>query len=168
MSKEAIAMIHIPCVSASKLLMNASVTGFRDGSRAVGCNSLDKRGTCEGKYKCPQLFPTSSQTSLEVPGVSLELCASTLKIGKVTLSSQQTKLFEFLVSREGEVVSKQEIADVLGTDISGNKIEVLVSRLRKKVERNRPKDLPYFIGTVRGKGYRLNNLEGIQIEKTNC
>lgn len=61
-------------------------------------------------------------------------------------------IFNLLTQRQGQVVSKSDIAKVLytdGTTASSNTIEVFVRRLRQKIGEDR-------ITTKRGKGYVLN------------
>jgi DNA-binding response OmpR family regulator len=74
---------------------------------------------------------------------------------ELTLTTRELSLLEFLMRRQGEVVSKLEILDhVWDYDFDGapNIVEVYVRRLREKIDR------PYgraSIETVRGAGYRL-------------
>jgi DNA-binding response OmpR family regulator len=71
------------------------------------------------------------------------------------LTSRELSLLEFLLRRQGTVVSKQTILDhVWDYDFEGdpNIVEVYVRRLRNKLDR------PYgrsSIATLRGSGYRL-------------
>jgi DNA-binding response OmpR family regulator len=75
--------------------------------------------------------------------------------GELSLTSREVSLLEFLLRRQGEVVSKREIlAHVWDFDFDGdpNIVEVYVRRLREKVDR------PFGcadLETVRGAGYRL-------------
>jgi DNA-binding response OmpR family regulator len=74
---------------------------------------------------------------------------------ELVLTNRELSLLEFLMRRQGEVVSKLEILDhVWDYDFDGapNIVEVYVRRLRDKIDR------PYeraSIETVRGAGYRL-------------
>jgi two-component system, OmpR family, response regulator len=74
---------------------------------------------------------------------------------ELALTSREVSLLEFLLRRQGAVVSKREIlGHVWDFDFDGdpNIVEVYVRRLRDKVDR------PYeraTIETVRGAGYRL-------------
>lgn len=75
--------------------------------------------------------------------------------GEIDLTPREAALLEFLLRRQGEVVSKQEILDhVWDFDFEGdqNIVEVYIRHLRKKL------DIPFgreTIATVRGFGYRL-------------
>jgi DNA-binding response OmpR family regulator len=74
----------------------------------------------------------------------------------IELTARQFSLLEFLVRRQGEVVSKTEIAENVwdeAFDGDLNIVEVYVGNLRKKV------DTPFdrrAIRTVRGAGYQLD------------
>ena len=73
----------------------------------------------------------------------------------VEMTSRETALLEFLLRRQGDVLSKQAILDnVWDNEFEGdpNIVEVYIRRLRNKLDR------PFgraAIQTVRGSGYRL-------------
>ncbi|MDO5758132.1 MAG: response regulator transcription factor [Rhodobacterales bacterium] len=77
---------------------------------------------------------------------------SVLRSGKpVPLTAREWVLLEALIQRPGQLLSKAQLEERLysfETEIESNTIEVHVSRLRKKLGRER-------IETVRGMGYRL-------------
>lgn len=77
---------------------------------------------------------------------------SVLRGGKtVALTAREWVLFEGFVQRPGQLLSRAQLEERLysfDTEIESNTIEVHVSRLRKKLGRER-------IETVRGLGYRL-------------
>jgi two-component system OmpR family response regulator len=69
----------------------------------------------------------------------------------VVLTAREWVLFEAFVQRPGQLLSKAQLEERLysfDTEVESNTIEVHVSRLRKKLGRER-------IETVRGLGYRL-------------
>lgn len=69
----------------------------------------------------------------------------------IDLTAREWALFEAFVQRPGALLSKAQLEDRLyafGAEVESNTIEVYVSRLRKKLGRER-------IETVRGMGYRL-------------
>lgn len=72
---------------------------------------------------------------------------------RVALTAVEHTLIRALVSRRGEVVSREELAALCHLNANERTIDVQVTRLRKKVEED-PK-LPRYIQTVRGKGYVL-------------
>lgn len=77
---------------------------------------------------------------------------SVVRDGKpMALTAREWVLFEAFVQRPGQLLSKAQLEERLysfDTEIESNTIEVHVSRLRKKLGRER-------IETVRGLGYRL-------------
>ena len=71
----------------------------------------------------------------------------------VDLSARELAVVELLMSRQGRVVTKEQMVDRLfgwGEDVASNAIEVCVHRVRKKLE-----PLGVTIRTVRGMGYLL-------------
>ncbi len=69
----------------------------------------------------------------------------------VALTAREWALFEALLSRPGQLLSKAQLEEKLyafDAEVESNTIEVHVSRLRKKLG-------PQFIETERGMGYRL-------------
>lgn len=85
--------------------------------------------------------------------LEIDLAArSVFRSGKpVALTAREWVLFEGFVQRPGQLLSKAQLEDrfySFDTEIESNTIEVHVSRLRKKLGRER-------IETVRGLGYRL-------------
>jgi len=75
----------------------------------------------------------------------------------VEMSARELALTELLLSRQGRVVSKEQIIDHLfgfGDDVGSNAIEVYVHRVRKKLE-----PLGIDIRTVRGMGYLLDKFD---------
>lgn len=85
--------------------------------------------------------------------LEIDLAArSVFRSGKpVALTAREWVLFEGFVQRPGQLLSKAQLEERLysfDTEIESNTIEVHVSRLRKKLGRER-------IETVRGLGYRL-------------
>jgi len=85
--------------------------------------------------------------------LEIDLAAKSVRrAGKpVALTAREWVLFEAFVQRPGQLLSKAQLEERLysfETEIESNAIEVYVSRLRKKLGRER-------IETVRGLGYRL-------------
>mgnify|MGYP001810673670 CR=1 FL=1 len=76
------------------------------------------------------------------------------------LTTYEYRLLEQLATSRGAVLSKQDLADRLyphDEDRESNVIEVLVGRLRRKLDPDGRLDL---IETVRGRGYRLVGDDG--------
>ncbi|WKL19412.1 response regulator transcription factor [Agrobacterium tumefaciens] len=78
-----------------------------------------------------------------------------------TLTSAEFALLEILAETPNQPVSRSQILDRLGSESDryiDRNVDVLVLRLRRKIERN--PDLPRHIKTRRGKGYVLHTDEG--------
>lgn len=74
---------------------------------------------------------------------------------EIDLTGFEYQLLEYLARRQGKVVSKNELRDYLyphDEDPDSNVIEVLVARLRRKLD---PQGDRQPIETLRGRGYRL-------------
>jgi two-component system phosphate regulon response regulator OmpR len=74
--------------------------------------------------------------------------------GPIRLTGGEAALLAALARKPNEVLSREEIAEALGMDDSGERaIDVQVVRLRRKIEAD-PRE-PRFLHTVRGRGYIL-------------
>ena len=74
--------------------------------------------------------------------------------GPIRLTGGEAALLTALARKCNEVLSREEIAEALGMDDSGERaIDVQVVRLRRKIEVD-PRE-PRFLHTVRGRGYIL-------------
>lgn len=72
----------------------------------------------------------------------------------IYLTESETGLLSALTRRKGENLSRQELAKLSGDpDANERSVDVLVTRLRKKIEPNPAK--PLYLHTVRGIGYVL-------------
>lgn len=72
---------------------------------------------------------------------------------RVPLTTAEATLLKALAQHVGEIVSREELAELCNVSATERTIDVQVTRLRKKVEED-PKS-PRYIQTVRGKGYML-------------
>jgi two-component system, OmpR family, response regulator len=75
----------------------------------------------------------------------------------VDLSARELAVLELLLQRAGRVVNKNQIADHLtswDTDLTNNAIEIIVHRLRKKLECD-----GFTIRTMRGLGYLVEKTD---------
>lgn len=73
----------------------------------------------------------------------------------VELTAFEYRLLEYLARRPGQVIPKSELADYLyphDDDRDSNVIEVLIGRLRRKLD---PDNSFHLIETLRGRGYRF-------------
>jgi two-component system phosphate regulon response regulator OmpR len=74
--------------------------------------------------------------------------------GPIRLTGGESALLTALARKANEVLSREEIAEALGMDDSGERaIDVQVVRLRRKIEADQRE--PRFLHTVRGRGYIL-------------
>lgn len=74
--------------------------------------------------------------------------------GVVRLTGGEAALLAALAARPNEVLSREDIAEALGTPEAGERaIDVQVTRLRRKIEPD-PRE-PRFVQTVRHRGYVL-------------
>ena len=74
--------------------------------------------------------------------------------GIIRLTGGEAALMQALARRAGEILSREDIGEALGTPDAGERaIDVQVTRLRRKVEPD-PRE-PRFIQTIRHRGYVL-------------
>jgi two-component system phosphate regulon response regulator OmpR len=74
--------------------------------------------------------------------------------GIIRLTGGEASLLQALARRAGEILSREDIGEALGTPDAGERaIDVQVTRLRRKVEPD-PRE-PRFIQTIRHRGYVL-------------
>lgn len=72
---------------------------------------------------------------------------------RVHLTEVEATLLRALARRPGTVMSREELARETAADTEGRAVDVQVTRLRRKIERD-PRE-PRHLKTVRGKGYVL-------------
>ncbi|WP_108650739.1 response regulator [Dongshaea marina] len=88
---------------------------------------------------------------------TLDLSSKTLLMNEdtITLTSFEYSILEYLMRNSKQVVSKQQLLDQLYGDNEGdpNTIEVMMSRLRKKID---PQGTIHPISTIRRQGYIFN------------
>ena len=99
---------------------------------------------------------------LTAGGVQLNTSSQQVNVGdnEIELTAFEYRLLEYLMLHAGEVVSKTELAEHLydeETDRDSNVLEVLVGRLRRKLD---PQRIAQPIETLRGRGYRLRADDG--------
>lgn len=104
---------------------------------------------------------TQQVQTAEVEELNLGLCF--YNMAKKELTTKQgavihiTPIEQFLLNvlgqKPGQVFSREKLAEVLGAGQSPRSIDVQITRLRKKIEKDSKN--PRFLQTVRGKGYML-------------
>jgi len=98
-----------------------------------------------------------SQSRIQCGPILLDLGAKRVSVEarELELTALEFKVLEFLMMRAGNVISKSELAEHVydeDAERDSNVLEVIVGRLRKKLDPGR--DL-HPIETIRGQGYRL-------------
>ena len=58
-----------------------------------------------------------------------------------------------LINKRNDIVLREELADQEFDESELRKVDVRITRLRQKIEKNAKQ--PQFIKTIRGKGYKL-------------
>ncbi len=98
-----------------------------------------------------------ANTILAAGDISIDTARQTVEVDgqEVDLTAYEYRLLEHFMLHAGEVLSKTKLAEHLydeDTDRDSNVVEVLVGRLRRKLD---PKRQLLPIETLRGRGYRL-------------
>ena len=97
--------------------------------------------------------PVLLHGNIELNTVSQEVAVDGQKL---ELTAFEYKVFEYLMFRKGEVVSKSVLTEHIydeDFDRDSNVIEVFIGRLRKKLD---PDGVTKPIETLRGRGYRIS------------
>lgn len=97
------------------------------------------------------------QTRLQVGDLEMDLLARTVKRGgnKLDLQPREFRLLEYLMRHAGQTVTRKMLLENVWDyhfDPQTNVIDVHISRLRSKIDKDFPHSL---LHTVRGAGYRL-------------
>lgn len=71
----------------------------------------------------------------------------------IHITPVEQQLLYVLGSKSGQVFSREELAETLGAGQSPRSIDVQITRLRKKIEKDSKN--PRYLQTVRGRGYTL-------------
>lgn len=106
--------------------------------------------------------PTFDTTTVAFADYVLNLRTHELKTidGKtISLTAGEFTLLSVLIQHHGKVLSRDQLADFIHhceNDPLGRRIDLLVSRLRRKIEEDQSE--PKIIKTVWGKGYRFSEI----------
>jgi phosphate regulon transcriptional regulator PhoB len=95
------------------------------------------------------------------PGLEIDFPSCTVSVDKekVSLSSREFKLLQFLTRRPGRVYSREQLLDQVWGDetfVEPRTVDVHISRLRAAIEKD--KEHPKYILTVRGLGYKFADI----------
>jgi len=98
-----------------------------------------------------------SRALLEIGDIAVDTGSQSVTVAgePVALTGYEYRLLEYLALHAGEVVSKTRLAEHIyeeDADRDSNVLEVLLTRLRRKLDPERTRDP---IETLRGRGYRL-------------
>lgn len=83
----------------------------------------------------------------------LELGELAQKGKRLPLTDAEIALMRAFSAHIGEVLSRETLCKIVGSDINERAIDVQVTRLRRKIEPD--PSFPRYLRTVRGQGYRL-------------
>jgi two-component system response regulator TctD len=112
----------------------------------------------EARLRALMRRPTGQSASMSVYGdLNVDLAACTVSIGNLPLDlgRREFRLLEILLARLGRTIPKERLMSQLFTldeDVSSNALELLVSRLRKKLAHSSVE-----IVTLRGVGYQARD-----------
>jgi len=73
--------------------------------------------------------------------------------GVVHITPVEQSILSILGQKNGQIFTREKLADILGAGQSPRSIDVQITRLRKKIEPDSKN--PRYLQTVRGKGYML-------------
>ena len=79
---------------------------------------------------------------------------------EIVLTGKEYALLEYFMLHPNQILSREQILSHVwdySTDLVSNTIEVLVKRLREKIDKAFPKEPPLFT-TVRGIGYKIESI----------
>jgi two-component system phosphate regulon response regulator OmpR len=104
----------------------------------------------------PASPPTPPSLPMRIGSAEFDVARGELRdaSGPIRLTGGESALLTALARRPNEVLTREDIAEALGMDDSGERaVDVQVVRLRRKIEAD-PRE-PRFLHTVRGRGYIL-------------
>lgn len=102
--------------------------------------------------------PNVPAETFTCPGLEIDFASCTVSVDKerVSLSSREFKLLQFLTRRPGRVYSREQLLEQIWGDetfVEPRTVDVHISRLRAAIEKD--KEHPRYIITVRGLGYKF-------------
>lgn len=102
---------------------------------------------------------TVKETVLQVDSLTLNPATHIVKRGPhtVALTGKEYALLEYFMNHPYQILTREQIMSHVwdySADLMSNTIEVLIKRLREKIDKAFPKEKPLFT-TVRGIGYKI-------------
>jgi phosphate regulon transcriptional regulator PhoB len=116
----------------------------------------------QGQTK-PDLQETFSYRGLDINFAS---CTVVVEGDRVSLSSREFKLLQFLTRKPGRVYSREQLLEQVWGDetfVEPRTVDVHISRLRAAIEKD--KEHPAYILTVRGLGYKFAEIVPAEEDK---
>lgn len=103
---------------------------------------------------------TSKDTILKVANLELNPKSHIVRRGgkEINLTGKEYALLEYFMRHPNQILTRENILDHVwdySFDSFSNIIEVLMRRLRNKIDKSFPNDKPLF-STIRGMGYKIN------------
>lgn len=104
---------------------------------------------------------TTKETILQVGSLVVDPASHLAKrAGKeIALTAKEYALLEFFMRHPRQILTREQITSHVwdyGYDAMSNTIEVLIKRLRKKIDKAFPNEKPIF-QTIRGLGYKITD-----------
>ena len=107
--------------------------------------------------KLLKLYENFSNQDIKITFGSFTYDISTLELKRnnelVYLTESENDLMIRLIDKRNDIVLREELADQEFDESELRKVDVRITRLRQKIEKNAKQ--PQFIKTIRGKGYKL-------------
>ena len=104
-----------------------------------------------------KLYESFSDKDIKITFGSFTYDISALELKKnnelVYLTESENDLMIRLIDKRNDIVLREELADQEFDESELRKVDVRITRLRQKIEKNAKQ--PQFIKTIRGKGYKL-------------
>tara|TARA_Y100000590_G_C15503398_1_gene932530 strand:+ start:147 stop:827 length:681 start_codon:yes stop_codon:yes gene_type:complete len=104
-----------------------------------------------------KLYKDTNNKKLSIRFGSYTFDISRLELRKnekiIYLTEGENNLLIKLIEKRNDIVFREELIDTNEDESELRKVDVQITRLRQKIEKN-PKE-PQFIKTIRGKGYKL-------------
>lgn len=99
--------------------------------------------------------PRKEQKQVHMGSLSFDISRHTLSRNgtPIHLTASEASLLIILAKQAGTILSREKLAELSGIDGNDRTIDVQVTRLRRKIEKD-PK-VPRFLQTIRGQGYVL-------------
>ena len=89
---------------------------------------------------------------LEILNIILKKKTLSKNLENINLTNSELIIIDFLTKNLNKEITREEIANLLGDEINLRSVDVIITRLRKKIISDNNSS---FLRTIRGKGYML-------------